>query len=149
MPLVERVDRDLTQARRDHDQTALRALGLLKSEIVRATKEPGAGGADDTLVLRVVRREVKRWQEAASAYEQAGREQSAADERGEAEVLRAYLPPEMDAGELEREVRAIVDELGASGPRDLGGVMKEARVRLQGRAEPGEIAQVARRILGS
>lgn len=148
MPLTERVDEELTQARRDRNQAALRALGMLKTEIVRASKDPGAAGATgDELVLRLVRREVKRREEAAQAYDGAGRTASAADERAEADVLRAYLPPQMDEADLEREVSAVVRDLGASGPRDLGRVMKEARARLQDRADGGEIAQVARRLL--
>lgn len=149
MPLTERVDEDLIQARRDRNQPALRALGMLKTEIVRASKEPGAGGSGDELVLRLVRREVKRREEAAQAYEGAGRATSAADERAEADVLRAYLPPDMDASDLEREVQAVIGEVGATSPRDLGRVMQVARGRLQGRAEPGDIAQVARRLLAS
>lgn len=149
MPLTERVDQDLTQARRDRNEAALRALGLLKTEIVRAAKDPGAHGADDEMVLRIVRREVKRREEAAQAYEGAGRAESAADERAEADVLRTYLPPEMDPAELEREVASVIAEVGATGPRDLGAVMKEARQRLQGKAEAGDIAQVARRLLAS
>lgn len=149
MPLSERVDEDLIQARRDRNQAALRALGLLKTEIVRASKDPGTGGAGDEMVLRLVRREVKRREEAAQAYDGAGRAGAAADERAEADVLRVYLPPQMDAADLEGEVAAVVRELGAAGPRDLGRVMKEARARLQDRAEAGEIAQVARRLLGS
>lgn len=149
MPLSERVDQDLIQARRDRNEAALRALGLLKTEIVRASKDPGAGGAGDEVVLRLVRREVKRREEAAQAYDAAGRTGAAADERAESEVLRAYLPPQMDAADLEREVEAVVREVGASGPRDLGRVMKEARTRLQDRADAGDIAQVARRLLAS
>ncbi len=149
MSLSQRVDDDLIQARRDRNQPALRALGLLKTEIVRASKDPGAGGSGDDVVVRLVRREVKRREEAAQAYDAAQRAGPAADERAEADVLRAYLPPEMDPAELEREVRVVVDELGASSPRDLGRVMQAARTRLQGRAEPGDIAQVARRLLGS
>lgn len=149
MPLSERVDEDLIQARRDRNQPALRALGMLKTEIVRASKDPGAGGTGDEVVLRLVRREVKRREEAAQAYEAAGRAAAAGDERDEAEVLRVYLPPQMDAADLEREVTAVVRDLGAAGPRDLGRVMKEARARLQDRADAGDIAQVARRLLAS
>lgn len=149
MPLSERVDQDLIQARRDRNEAALRALGLLKTEIVRASKDPGAGGAGDEVVLRLVRREVKRREEAAQAYDAAGRTGAAADERAESEVLRVYLPPQMDAADLEREVATVVRELGAAGPRDLGRVMKEARARLQDRADAGDIAQVARRLLAS
>ena len=149
MSLTQRVDEDLIQARRDRNQPALRALGLLKTEIVRASKDPGGGGSGDDVVLRLVRREVKRREEAAQAYDAAQRAESAAGERAEADVLRAYLPPDMDAADLEREVRAVVEEVGAGSPRDLGRVMQVARTRLQGRAEPGDIAQVARRLLGS
>jgi uncharacterized protein YqeY len=149
MALSQRVDEDLIQARRDRNQPALRALGLLKTEIVRASKNPGSAGSGDEEVLRLVRREVKRREEAAQAYDAAQRAGAAADERAEADVLRTYLPPEMDAAELEREVTAVVEELGAGSPRDMGRVMQEARARLQGRAEPGDIAQVARRLLGS
>ncbi|MGH7910419.1 MAG: GatB/YqeY domain-containing protein, partial [Candidatus Dormibacteraceae bacterium] len=92
MLLTERVDLDLTQARRDRNETALRALGLLKTEIVRASKDPRASGGGDEVGLRIVRREVKRRQEAAEAYEAANRPERAADERAEALVLRSYLP---------------------------------------------------------
>ncbi len=122
---------------------------MLKSEVVKATKEPGAGGeADDELVIRVVRREVKRREEAAGAYRAAGRDESAAREMSEAGILRAYLPAALSEAELETEVRAVIDEVQPSGPGGFGQVMKEASRRLSGRAEGGDIAAVARRLLG-
>jgi uncharacterized protein YqeY len=147
MSLVEQIDVDLTEARRRRDDVALRTLGLLKSELVRAGKEPGAKALDDEQALRVVRREVKRRQEAATAYADAGRTESAAAEEAEAEVLRSYLPAELGDEELEAEVRSVVAELGATSPRDMGTVMKAATARVAGRAEPGRVAAVARRLL--
>ena len=148
MSLLDRIEDDLTQARRKHDDVALRALGLLKSEVVRAGKEPGAGGAaDDEVVLRVLRREVKRREEAAEAFTSGGRTEAAQREEAEGAVLRAYLPAQLDDEQIEREVRSVIDELGASSPRDMGSVMKAATARLQGAAEPGRIAGVARRLL--
>ena len=121
---------------------------MLKSEVVNAGKEPGASGAtDDDLVLRVVRREVKRRQEAAQAFAAGGREDSARKEEAEAEVLRAYLTAQMRDEELEEEVRSVIAAVGAGGPRDLGAVMKAAGPRLSERAEPGRIAAAARRLL--
>jgi uncharacterized protein len=149
MSLVDTVDADLTAARRRRDDVALRTLGLLKSELVRAGKEPGVTAVDDELALRVIRREVKRREEAAKAYADAGRAESAQAESAEAEVLRGYLPAAMADDDLEREVTAVVAELGASSPRDMGAVMKVATARVAGRAEPGRVAAVARRLLAS
>lgn len=149
MALFERIDQDMVTARKERDDIRLSTLGLLKSEVVRAAKEPGSGGTGDDLVLRVLRKEVKRREEAARVYASAGRVQSARREEAEAEVLRGYLPAELDEAELEREVRAAIDEVRPQGPRDFGAVMRAASARLAGRAEGGRIAAVARRLLGS
>jgi uncharacterized protein len=148
MALFEQIDRDLVTARKQRDQMALDTLGLLKSEVVKAGKEPGAGGStDDDLVLRVIRREVKRREEAAQAFSAGGRADSARKEEAEAIVLRAYLPAQISDEELEREVAGVIAEVGAAGPRDLGAVMKAASPKLAGRAEGGRVAGVARKLL--
>jgi len=149
MALFERIDQDLVTARKERDETRLSTLGLLKTEVVKAGKEPNSGGTGDELVLRVIRKEVKRREEAAKVYDSAGRPESARKEEAEAEVLRGYLPAELDDAELEREVRAAIDEVRPQGPKDFGAVMKAANARLSGRAEGGRIAAVARRLLAS
>jgi uncharacterized protein YqeY len=148
MSLLERIDRDHVAARKRRDELSLATLGLLKIEVVKAGKEPGAtGAAGDEAVLRVIRREVKRRHDAAAAYAAAGRAASQERELAEARVLNAYLPASLGDAEVEREVRAAIAEVGASGPRDLGAVMKAARERLAGRAESARIAEAARRLL--
>jgi uncharacterized protein YqeY len=149
MTLYEQIDRQLVAARKERDDLRLSTLGLLKSEVVKAGKEPGADVADDQLVLRVIRREVKRREEAAQAFTTGGRADSARREEAEAEVLRSYLPAELGEDELEREVQAAIDEVRPQGPRDFGAVMKAATARLAGRAEGGRVAATARRLLGS
>jgi uncharacterized protein YqeY len=148
MALFDQIDRDLVTARKERDQTALDTLGLLKTEVINAGKEPGASGTiDDDLVLRVISREVKRREEAAQAYSAGGRAESARREEAQAAVLRTYLPVQLGDQDLEREVAAVIAEVGAGGPRDLGSVMKVASPRLAGRAGAGRIATVARRLL--
>jgi uncharacterized protein len=149
MALFDKIDRDLVTARKERDAVRLAALGLLKSEVVRAAKEPGAAGTGDELVIRIIRREVKRREEAAQAYASAGRQDSARKEEAEGQVLRAYLPAPMGDEELERELRAVIDEVRPQGPGDFGAVMKAATARLGGRAEGGRIAAAARRLIGS
>lgn len=147
MSLYEQIDQDMVTARKDRDQVRLSTLGLLKSEVVKAAKEPGAAGTGDELVLRVLRKEVKRREEAAQFYADAGRIEAADKERAEAEVLRGYLPAQLGDEELEGELRAVIDEVRPQGPRDFGAVMKAASARLAGRAEGARIAAVARRLL--
>ncbi|MBO0682554.1 MAG: GatB/YqeY domain-containing protein [Candidatus Dormibacteraeota bacterium] len=147
--LMERIDADLVAARKARDEVAMDTLGVLKSEVVNAGKEPGAAGArDDSLVLRVVRRELKQREESAEAYAGAGRKETAQVERAKAELLRSYLPAQLSEAELEQELAAVIAEVKPQGPRDMGAVMKAANARLAGRAEGGRIAAVARRLLG-
>lgn len=148
MTLFERLQAELVDARRRRDQDALTALSLLKTELVRASKEPDAGGeVDDALVVRVARRELKRRQEAAEAFRAGGRAESADHEDAEAVVLRTYLPAELSEAEIESEVAAVIDELEPTGPQAFGLVMKAATARLAGRAEGGRVAAIAKRLL--
>ena len=118
--------------------------------MVRASKEPGASGsADDDLVIRVARKEVKRRQEAIDIYRKAGRDESARREEHEMSILRGYLPVGLSDAQVEAEVRAVIAELKPEGPKAFGSVMKEASARLAGRAEGGQIAAAARKLLAS
>lgn len=148
--LYDRVQSEMVDARRRRDEVVLGTLSLLKSELVRASKEGGAGGTiDDDLVVRVARKEVKRREEAIEAYRKAGREDSARREEAEMKVLRGFLPAAMSEQEIEAEVRAAIDEVKPEGPKGFGLVMKAATARLAGRADGNQIAAVARRLLGS
>lgn len=139
----------MVDARKQRDDIALSTLSLLKSELVRASKEgTAAGRIDDELVVRVARKEVKRREEAIDVYRKAGREDSARREEAEMAVLRGFLPATMSDQDIETEVRAVIAEVKPEGPKGFGLVMKEASARLAGRAEGNRIAAVARRLLG-
>lgn len=149
MALYDRIQSDLVEARRRRDELGLSTLSLLKSELVKASKETGAGALNDELVQRVARREVKKREEAIDVYRKAGREASAAREEAEMAVLRGYLPAAMSMEEVEAEVRAVIDDLKPEGPKAFGAVMKAATARLAGRAEGTQVAAAARKLLGS
>jgi len=147
--LYDRVQSEMVNARVRRDEVALNTLSLLKSELVRASKDGSVQGKiDDDLVIRVARKEVKRREEAIEMYRKAGREDSARREETEMEVLRGYLPAAMSEQEVEAEVRAVIEEVKPEGPKGFGAVMKAATARLAGRAEGNQIAAVARRLLG-
>ena len=140
----------MVDARKKRDDVALNTLSLLKSELVRASKDGSVqGNIDDELVVRVARKEVKRREEAIDLYRKAGREDSARREEAEMAVLREFLPATMSEKDIESEVRAIIAEVKPEGPKGFGLVMKAATARLAGRAEGNQIAAVARRLLGT
>jgi hypothetical protein len=148
--LYDRIQKEMVNARMQRDEVALGTLSLLKSELVRASKEGGAQGKiDDDLVVRVARREVKRREEAIDVYRKAGRDDSAKREEAEMAVLREFLPATMSEQDIETEVRAVIAEVKPDGPKGFGLVMKAATARLAGRADGNQIATVARRLLGS
>jgi uncharacterized protein len=148
--LYDRIQTEMVGARKKRDDVALGTLSLLKSELVRASKEGSAGGKiDDELVVRVARKEVKRREEAIDVYRKAGREDAARREEAEMAVLREFLPATMSEKDIESEVRAVIAEVKPDGPKGFGLVMKAATARLAGRADGNQIAAVARRLLGS
>ena len=116
--LYDRIQTDMVEARRRRDDVGLSTLSLLKSELVRASKDGGSSGEiNDDLVVRVARKEVKRREEAIDAFRKAGREESARREEAEMAVLRSYLPAAMGEQELEAEIRAVIAEVKPDGPR--------------------------------
>jgi uncharacterized protein YqeY len=148
--LYDRIQAELVASRMRRDELALNTLSLLKSELVKASKESGAGGTiEDDLVVRVARKEVKKREEAIDVYRKAGREDSARREEAEMAVLKAYLPAAMSEQDVEKEVAAVIAELKPEGPKGFGMVMKAATARLAGRAEGQQVAAAARKLLGS
>jgi hypothetical protein len=146
--LYDRLQTELVGARRRRDEVALNTLSLLKSEVVRATKEADASGSiDDDLVEKVARKEVRRRQDAIDIYHKAGRSEAAQREEAEMAILRTYLPVSMSPDQVEAEVRAVIAEVKPDGPKGFGAVMKAATARLAGRAEGAEIAAAARKLL--
>jgi uncharacterized protein YqeY len=148
--LYDRIQAELVESRKRRDAIALDTLSLLKSELVKASKEGGAGGRiDDELVVRAARREVKKREEAIDVYRKAGRTDSAQREEAELAILKAYLPAAMSDQDVESAVAAVIAELKPEGPKGVGMVMKAATARLAGRAEGQQVAAAARKLLGS
>jgi uncharacterized protein YqeY len=148
--LYDRIQAELVESRRRRDDITLDTLSLLKSELVKASKESAAAGKiDDELVVRLARKEVKRREEAIDVYRKAGREDSARREEAEMVVLKSFLPAAMSEADVEAEVAAVIALLKPEGPKGFGLVMKEATARLAGRAEGAQVAAAARKLLGS
>jgi uncharacterized protein YqeY len=93
--------------------------------------------------------QVKQRREAVAEYTKAGRPELAKQEEEELSFLLSFLPPQLSPAEMAAEVAAVIAELGATGPNDLGKVMKNAMARLAGRADGKVIREIAQQRLGS
>lgn len=103
----------------------------------------------DDEVLKILAREAKRRREAATAFQEAGRDEQAAAERAENAILSGYLPAQLDDAELTALVTAAIAEAGAAGMGAMGQVMKAATPKVAGRAEGSRVAAEVRRQLSS
>jgi uncharacterized protein len=141
MAIVDSVKDDLTTAMKAGEKERVDALRLVLSELQKAAKD---GSGDE---LAVLRRERKRRLEAAAAFRDGGRAELADGEEREAALIQGYLPSELGDDELRAIVHAAIAETGASGPKDLGQVMKAAMARAEGRADGKRVSSMAREAL--
>jgi uncharacterized protein YqeY len=146
VPLEVQVDRDLVAALKEQDRTTLATLRLLKAAAKNAQVAKRAPLSDEEYV-EVIRRQVKLRREAAAEYEKAGRAESAAQEREELSVLERYLPAQMDDDAIRRNVQLAIAETGATGPGDLGKVMKAVMPRVRGQADGARVNAIVRQSL--
>ena len=148
--LKDRLRSDLTVAMKARDEVRTRTLRMALTSV---TKEEVAGAAardlTDDEVLAVLTREAKRRREAADAFASAGREEQAAAERAEGDILAAYLPAQLTDEEIAALVSAAIQETGAGGMAAMGAVMKAVTPQVAGRAEGARVAaEVRRRLQG-
>jgi uncharacterized protein len=146
--LKARLRADLNVAMKARDELT---TATLRMALTAVTTEEVAGKQSrelsDDEVLRVVSREAKKRREAAEAFDAAGRVELAARERAEGSVLDAYLPVQLSDDELRALVSAAVTEAGASGPQQMGAVMKLVQPNVAGRADGKRVSDEVRRQL--
>ena len=129
MSVLEQVRSDMTSAMKARESQRVGALRMIMSELQKAAKD----GNDDELA--VLRRERKRRLEAAAQFRDGGRPELADGEEAEARLIDTYLPAELDDAALDAIVKDAITETGASGPRDMGQVMKAVMAKADGRVD--------------
>ncbi|MDV5146664.1 GatB/YqeY domain-containing protein [Streptomyces sp. SBC-4] len=149
--LKEKLKADLDAAIRGRDELRSSTLRLT---ITAITMEEVAGKSkrelSDDEVLKVIAKEAKKRREAAEAFAQGGRAESAERERAEGVLLDAYLPKQLSDEELDGIVASAVEEAkaaGAEGPRAMGAVMKIVNPKVAGQAEGGRVAASVKKLL--
>ena len=146
--LYQRLDQALKEAIKNQQPVATSTLRLLKSAI-RYREVDVRRPLTEAELQATVNTQVKQRREAMAEYTKAGRPELAKQEEEELSVLLSFLPPQLSPEEMAAEVNAVIAELGATGPNDLGKVMKNAMARLAGRADGKVIREIAQQRLGS
>jgi len=149
MALTEQLTTDLTTAMKARDTETVATLRMAIAAVKNLRVAEGrTGEVTDDETRSLLTREAKKRTEAAEAYDRAGRAELAEKERRELEILRRYLPAQLEAEELAAIVEEEVAAAGASSPGDLGRVMSAVMPRVRGRADGREVSAAVRARLG-
>ena len=144
--LKDRIEAATKDAMRARDRERVKALRLVNAELKQAAID-GRKTLADVDVVGVLARMQKQRRDSLGQFETAGREDLAAIERFEIDVIEEFLPGALSAGEIEQAVAAAIEATGAAGMRDMGKVMGALKGELTGRADMGAVSQVVRAAL--
>ena len=148
MALKEKLQNDLTEAMRARDEvrssTIRMVLTAIKNEEVSGKE---ARNLSDAEVISVLSREAKKRREAAEAFEQAGAKDRADNEKAEGVIIAGYLPEQLSEAELKEMIASAIKETGATGPQQMGLVMKSIQTEIAGRADGGTVSSLVKAAL--
>lgn len=148
MEMEKQIQADMVTAMKAHDTVRLAALRGIKAAILLAkTSEGGNGEVTDEDIIRIIQKLVKQRKESAEIYSQQNRPELAENELAEAAAMETYLPKQLSEEELEKELKSIVEETGASKPSDMGKVMGIATKKLAGKADGKMISSIVKKLL--
>jgi uncharacterized protein len=150
MALFEQISNDIKAAMLARDKVKLEALRGIKKEFLEAKTAKGADGElTDDHALKILQKMVKQRKDSATIFSEQNRSELAANELAEATVIEAYLPKQMSDEELTATIQAIVAQVGATGPKEMGKVMGIASKQLAGKAEGRLISEKVKNILNA
>ena len=146
MALKDQITEDMKTAMRAKDSERLGTIRLLQAAMKQKEVDERIT-LDDAAVVAIVDKLIKQRKDSIAAFEQGGRADLAAKEAAELVVLQAYLPARLSAEEVAAEVKAIVAEIGAKGPGDMGKVMGAVKAKLAGKADMGQVSAAVKAAL--
>ena len=149
MEMFDRISNDIKDAMKAKDKVRLETLRNIKKVFLEAKTAPGANDTlTDEAAIKIMQKLVKQGKDSATLYNEQGRADLAEAELAQVAVIETYLPKQMSAEELEAALKAIIAEVGAEGPKDMGKVMGTATKKLAGLAEGRAISAKVKELLG-
>ncbi|MBN1401726.1 MAG: GatB/YqeY domain-containing protein [Anaerolineae bacterium] len=146
MTIKERLMADLKTAMREQDVVRRDTIRMARAAILNAEKALLREASEEE-VIDILGRQVKQRKESIEMFQQGHREDLVAEEQAQLVILEEYLPQQLGQQEVEGTLQSIIAELGATGPQQLGLVMREAMNRLKGQADGRLVNQIARELL--
>ena len=149
MDIFNLISEDIKNAMKAKDKVKLETLRNIKKVFLEAKTAPGANDTlSDDAALKIMQKLVKQGKDSATLYQEQGRQDLADAELAQVAVIETYLPKQMSAEDLEEALKAIIAEVGAEGPKDMGKVMGTATKKLAGLAEGRAISAKVKELLG-
>ena len=149
MEMFDRISNDIKEAMKAKDKVRLETLRNIKKVFLEAKTAPGANDTlTDDAAMKIMQKLVKQGKDSATLYNEQGRADLAEAELAQVAVIETYLPKQMSTEELEVALKAIIAEVGAEGPKDMGKVMGTATKKLAGLAEGRAISAKVKELLG-
>jgi uncharacterized protein len=146
MSIKDTLTEDMKSAMRAKESERLLTIRSLQAAIKQKEVDERIT-LDDAQVIAIVDKLVKQRKDSITAFESGGRQDLADKEKAEMTILQAYLPQRMSAEEVTAAVKAIVAELGAAGPGDMGKVMGAVKTKLAGKADMGQVSAAVKAAL--
>jgi uncharacterized protein len=150
MALEDKVMEELKNAMRAKDEAALRTLRAIKAAIIIEKTSEGANGEiSEATESKMLQKLAKQRRDSLDIFVAQNREDLAAKEREELAIIEKFLPKQMSGDELKAEVKAIIDQVGAKSPADMGKVMGVASKQLAGKTDGKAISEMVKQLLAS
>lgn len=146
MPLVDRLTEEMKESLRGGDHIKVSVIRLLKSAIKNREIEKMAPLTEEEIV-DVIMSAVKQRRESIEQFQKGGREDLVQKEESELKILQTFLPQQLSEEELINEIKAVIREVGAASPRDIGKVMKILIPRVKGRAEGAKVSSMVKELM--
>lgn len=143
MPLLNKIDQDLTQAMRDQQADKVAVLRMVKAAITNEQIKLGHDLSEDE-VTTVVKREAKQRRDSIEQYQQGGRDDLAEKESSELEIIKGYLPEQLSEADLKVLVDQVVTDTGASSLAEMGVVIGAVIKQVSGRADGSEVSRLVK-----
>ncbi len=148
MSLKQTIEGDIKSAMLERRKDDLKALRAIKSMILLAETEKGHEGVlSEDAEMKLLMKAVKQRRDSAQIYKEQSREDLYSNEMAEVAVIEKYLPQQLSEDEIKGEVAKIIEQVGATGPQDMGKVMGAATKALAGKADGKTISGVVKQLL--
>ncbi len=147
MDLFEQIGEDIKKAMLAKDNVTRDTLRNVKKEFLEAKTAKGGDNFDDVQAIQILRKMVKKGEDAAQIFKDQNRADLAEEELAQVNVIKKYLPATMSAEDIEKAVKTIIDQVGATSIKEMGKVMGAASKALAGKADNKTISEVVKKLL--